>query len=77
MQAEHGRHEEHAAVTVLDICGMDDGVKQQALGVYQDVALLAFDLLAGWCLSLKSGWVQASTADQTAPFTFRAAGPRR
>jgi len=56
---------------------MDDGVKQQALGVYQDVALLAFDLLAGWCLSLKSGWVQASTADQTAPFTFRAAGPRR
>jgi len=30
-----------------------------------------------WCLSLKSGWVQASTADQTAPFTLRAAGPRR
>jgi hypothetical protein len=25
---------------------MDDGVQQQALGVYQEVALLAFDLLA-------------------------------
>ncbi len=46
MPAEQRRHQEHAAVAVLEIGGMDDGVKQQALRVYQDMALLTFDLLA-------------------------------
>lgn len=46
VEAEHARHQKHAAVAVLDIGGMDDGVEQKALGVYQDVALLALDLLA-------------------------------
>ena len=46
MEAKHARHQKHAAVAVLDIGGMDDGVKQEALGVYQDVALPALDLLA-------------------------------
>lgn len=46
VEAEHGRHQKHAAVAVLDIGGVDDGVKQEALGVYQDVAFPALDLLA-------------------------------
>ena len=46
VEAKHARHQEHAAVAVLDIGGMDDGVEQQALGIYQDVALPALDLLA-------------------------------
>ena len=35
------------AVTILDIGGVDDGMDQIALGVGQDMALAAFDLLAG------------------------------
>ena len=33
-------------VTVMDVGGMDDSVDQIALGVGDDVALVAFDLLA-------------------------------
>ena len=45
--AKDGCHQEHAAVTDVNIGSMDDGVKEQALGVYEDGALLASDLLAG------------------------------
>ena len=39
-------HQQHATVAVLDVGGVDDGLHQQALGVDQDVPLLALDLLA-------------------------------
>ena len=47
LQAEQGGHQEHAAVAILDVGRMHDGMHQQALRVDQDVALLAPDLLAG------------------------------
>ena len=41
------RCEQHdAAVAVLDVGGMNDGVDQQAQRIYENVALLALDLLA-------------------------------
>lgn len=46
-QPEQRAHQQHTAVAVLHIGGMDDGVQQQTLGVYKEVALLALDLLAG------------------------------
>ena len=46
-QSEQRAHQQDAAVAILDIGGMDDGAQQQALRVYQDVALLALDLFAG------------------------------
>src|SRR5437660_795140 len=45
--AEQGRHQHRAAVAVLDVGGVDDGVHQEALGIDKNVALLAHDLLAG------------------------------
>ena len=42
----HGAHQQDPAIPVLDVGRMDDGVQQQPLGIYQDMALLAFDLLA-------------------------------
>ena len=36
----------HAAVAVLNIRAMHDGVHQQALRIDENMALLAFDLLA-------------------------------
>jgi hypothetical protein len=42
---EQGGHDQNPTVTILDIGGMDDGVQQQALGVYEEMALLALDLL--------------------------------
>ncbi len=44
--AKQGGHQQHAAVAVLDVGRMHDGVHQQALRVDEDVALLAPDLLA-------------------------------
>src|SRR4051812_45292162 len=44
MPAEQGGHEQDATLAVLNVRRMDDGVEQQALGVYQDVTLLASDL---------------------------------
>jgi hypothetical protein len=44
--AEQRRHDEHAAVAVLDVGGVDERVHQEALGVDEDVTLLALDLLA-------------------------------
>ena len=46
-QSEQRAHQQDAAVAILDIAGMDDGAQQQALRIYQDVALLALDLFAG------------------------------
>jgi hypothetical protein len=46
-QSEQRAHQQDAAVAILDIGGMDDGAQQQALRVYQDVALLALDLFPG------------------------------
>ena len=46
MQPEHHAREKHAAVTVLKISGMDNGKQQEALRIYRDMPLLAFDLLA-------------------------------
>lgn len=47
MQAKQGRHDPDAPVTILDVARMHDGVQQQTLCVYKDMALLAFDLLTG------------------------------
>ena len=46
MQAEHGRHHERAAVAILNVSGMNDGMNQQALRIDENVPLLALDLLS-------------------------------
>ena len=46
IEAEQGGHEKHAAIAILDVRGMHDGVHQEALRVDENVPLLAFDLLA-------------------------------
>ena len=43
-QVLDGLHQQHTAVAVLDVGRMDDGLQQQSLGVYQDMAFLALDL---------------------------------
>ena len=53
--AEQRRHQQHAAISVLDVSRMDDGVQQQALRVDKDVALLALDPFA----RIKAGRVDA------------------
>ena len=60
IHAEQGRHDQHAAVAILDIGRMHDGVQQQALGVYTEIALPAFDLLAS---------VEAGGIDPRPPFS--------
>jgi hypothetical protein len=45
MQPEHRGEQHDAAVAILDVGGMDDGVQQQTQRVYENVALLALDLL--------------------------------
>jgi hypothetical protein len=42
---EQRRQQQHAAVAILNVGGMNDGVQQQTQRVYQNVALLALDLL--------------------------------
>jgi hypothetical protein len=44
MQPEHRGKQQDAAVAILDVGGMDDGVQQQTQRVYENVALLALDL---------------------------------
>ena len=44
--AEQARHQQRAAVAVLDVGGVHDGMHQQALRIDEDVPLLALDLLA-------------------------------
>ena len=46
IHAEHGRHDQRAAIAILNVGGMHDGVDQQALRVDENVPLLALDLLA-------------------------------
>ena len=46
IETEQGCHQEHAAVAILDVGGMHDGVHQKALRVDENVALLTLDLLA-------------------------------
>ena len=47
MHAEQCAHKQHTAVTVLDVRRMNDGMQQKPLHIYQDMALLPFDLLPG------------------------------
>ena len=46
VEAEQRRHQQHATIAVLDVGGVDDGLHQQALGVDENMALLALDLLS-------------------------------
>ena len=46
IKAEQRCHHQHAAVAILDIGGMDEGVHQEALRVDENMPLLALDLLA-------------------------------
>ena len=45
-QAEQSAKQQNTAVAVLDVCGMNLGVEQQTQRVYENMALLALDLLA-------------------------------
>ena len=45
--SEQRRHQQHPAVAVLNVGGVDDNLHQQAMRIDPDVALLALDLLAG------------------------------
>jgi hypothetical protein len=45
-QTFHRRQQRDAAIAVLNAGGMNDGVEQQAQRIYQNMALLALDLLA-------------------------------
>ncbi len=60
VQPEQRPHQQHATIAVLDVGGVDDRLPQQALGVDQDVALLALDLLAR---------IKAGRIDATPPFS--------
>ncbi len=46
MHPKQARKKHNAAVAVLDIGGMNDGVEQQTQRIYENMALLALDLLA-------------------------------
>ena len=60
INAEHGRHDEFAAVAILNVGGMHDGVDQQALRIDENVALLALDLFSR---------VVARRIDRSPPFS--------
>ena len=44
--AEQGCHQQHAAIAILDVGAMNDGVDQEALRVDEDMPLLTLDFLA-------------------------------
>jgi len=46
MHPGQGREQQDAAIAILDIGGMNDGMEQQTQRIYENVALLALDLLA-------------------------------
>ena len=46
IRPEQRRQQQDAAVAILDVGAMNDRMEQQAQRVYENVALLAFDLLA-------------------------------
>jgi hypothetical protein len=43
---EQGRKKQDAAVAILDVGGMNDGMEQQTQRIYEKMALLALDLFA-------------------------------
>ncbi len=43
---KQGCHDENAAIAILNVGRMDDGMKQQAQRVYENMPLLTLDLLA-------------------------------
>ena len=59
-QPEQRAHQQHTAIAVLDIGGVDDRVQQQALGIYEKVALLTLDPLAR---------IEARRIDRRPPFS--------
>lgn len=46
IEAEQAGHDEEAAIAILDVRSMNDGVHQEALRVDENVPLLALDFLA-------------------------------
>jgi hypothetical protein len=60
IHAEQGAHQQHTAITVLDVGGMDNRVQQKALSIYKDMALLALDLFAR---------IEASRVNRAPPFS--------
>ena len=46
IETKERRHDENAAIAILNVGCVDDGVHQQALRVNKDMTLLAFDFLA-------------------------------
>ena len=46
IHSKQGGKQQNAAVTVLDIGGMNDGMEQQTYRIYEYMALLALDLFA-------------------------------
>jgi len=46
IHSEQGSKQQNATVAILDIGAMNDGMEQQTQRIYENVALLAFDLLA-------------------------------
>ena len=46
MRPGQGRKQHNATVAILDIGGMNDSVEQQTQRIYENMALLALDLLA-------------------------------
>jgi len=60
MQSEHCRQHQFAAVAILNIGGMHNRMQQQAYGIDEDMALLAFDLFPR---------VVAVRIDATPPFS--------
>ena len=46
IKTEHGCHDKHASVTVLDVRRMNDRVQQQSYQINEDMPLLSLDLLA-------------------------------
>ena len=59
-QAEQRRQQGEAAVAILNVGGGDDAVQEQALGIDEDVPLLALDQLAR---------VEAGRIDARPPFS--------
>ena len=57
---EQRRQQADAAIAILNGGGMNDGMQQQTQGVYENMALLALDLLAG---------IEAGRIDTGPPFS--------
>lgn len=60
IQTEQSRENHNPTVAILNVGGMNHGLKQEAYGIDEDVTLLAFDLLAR---------VVAARVDAAPPFS--------